>query len=260
MNYFVFRWLKYSLVVFVGCGFLAMAVYAYIKRDEIRATQVEAPLIASPEEALKRRPDSPGGMEIPNRDKLVFDLLDNNAGHAGVSSTVAVYVSSVQAVTVNGPVDYASVSQVATSLSSSNVSQNTVSPAAIVSAMDVVQNAVATPLVTIPTVVSPVGDIKKVHVVSSSAQTAISQYVEHSQKSSSKKWGVQLAAVGSKADGDKMAVSLKAKYPALKNLKPRIVPAPSGGRYRVQFIGVEDRTAATAVCSKLAGQACFPVQ
>jgi len=73
-------------------------------------------------------------------------------------------------------------------------------------------------------------------------------------------WGVQLAAVGTLADGKRAAAEMVKRYPALAGLAPRVTPAPDGKRYRVQFVGAQDRAAAAAVCAKLAGkQPCFPV-
>ncbi|NBV54237.1 MAG: hypothetical protein EBR79_00785, partial [Proteobacteria bacterium] len=88
MGPMILKWLKLSLVALVGCGFVAMVIYAFVQRDQIRSAQIEPPLVSAPEEAVKRRPEAPGGMEIPNRDKLVFDLLENDTGVRAVTPDV----------------------------------------------------------------------------------------------------------------------------------------------------------------------------
>jgi cell division septation protein DedD len=74
------------------------------------------------------------------------------------------------------------------------------------------------------------------------------------------KWGVQLAAVNTIADGNAMASKAVKDFAPLKVLTPKVSPVPGGGKYRVQFVGLKDREAAAEVCAKLKGkQGCFPV-
>ncbi len=55
--------------------FVGLIAYVLVWQDEIKTAQIEVPLIAAPASAVKKRPDQPGGMDFPHRDKVVFDLL-----------------------------------------------------------------------------------------------------------------------------------------------------------------------------------------
>lgn len=56
-------------------GFCVVILYAYNKGRQAAETKVP-PLIQAQEGPVKVRPESPGGMEVPNRDKEVFTRLE----------------------------------------------------------------------------------------------------------------------------------------------------------------------------------------
>lgn len=242
MSPFLVRWIKFSLVTVVGCGFLAMAVYAFVKRDEIRSAQIEPPLIEAPEDALKRRPDQPGGLEIPNRDKLVFDLLDSD-------STVTGPVNPLSLTTENG--SQLSDEQLAV------LGTEPVSGSQVVAVLSEPEVAVAP--------VQPVAPVVPVAVAVQPKPVAVAEVKPEPVKAAEPVkagggWGVQLGAVGSRSAAEASAAKL-AKNSALKGLNSRVVAAPDGKNYRIQFVGAKDRAAAAGVCSKLGkSQACFPIQ
>jgi cell division septation protein DedD len=261
MSSFVTRWLKLSLVVIMGCGFLAMMIYALVNRDEIRSSQVEPPLITAPTEPLKRRPDQPGGMQIPNRDKLVFDLLDSSnttLGDTGVKMAKDVTPTVPVAEVVQTADDGEAVS--GTMISATAV----VAPAVVVTPTTVVPVVAVKPLVSATAVVKvvevapkvePKVEVKKVEAVSAKTEAKPVEV-----KATGGKWGVQLAAVNTQADGNALAAKAGKDFAALKALTPKISPVPGAKKFRVQFVGLKDREAAAAVCAKLAGkQGCFPV-
>lgn len=240
MSHFMVRWLKLSLVVIVGCGFLAMMIYALINKDEIRSSQVEPPLIMAAAEPLKRRPDQPGGLQIPNRDKLVFDLLDSNNGVLGQTG-----VASSQPVSISEPIEELTVNEVSESV------QVTTPTRLVTPTLKIEKPA---------TVVSPAGS--RVAAQAEMIKGGIKEVVkpEEAKALTSGKWGVQLAAVNSAADGNALALQAVKDFPVLASFTPRVIAVPKANKYRVQFIGAKDRVAAAAVCAKLAGkQACFPV-
>ena len=257
------RWLKLSVVAFVGCGFLGMIAYALWVREEIKGAQLGPPLIAAPDMPVKRRPDEPGGMEIPNRDKLVFDLLDNSAsatapepapvdgqiGDGSVSTQPAGQVADRVAdqVTLAQLVNTAPASGTPTSGSS----QLTPVP----------EEVVAAPAQPVPVKEAKV-EAKPVQVASVTPAKTVTKPEPVAVSEAKGSWGVQLAAVASQADATKVAGQLKSKFPVLKNMTPRTakVSTPAGIRYRVQFVGAESRAAATKVCDQLgAKQPCFAV-
>lgn len=259
MSPFVVKWLKFSLVSLVGCGFLAMAVYAFVKRDEIRSAQLEPPLITPPQEAVKRRPEQPGGMDVPNRDKMVFDLLDNTSQAGGIDASATLLQPSAGAAPTVSEV----IATAKALPAEDKISETAVRAAALEAlpqAKPVVSAGVSASDVAKP-VVAVAKEAPKPPVVSSTVAKA--EVKKESPKTEDAKpaagWAVQLGAVGSKADADK-AVSAFSKNAALTGLKPYVAATPDGKHYRIQFSGLKDKMAAAAVCSKLGPkQPCFPV-
>ena len=252
MSNFVARWLKISLVVIVGCGFLAMMIYALVNRDEISSSQIEPPLITAPTEPLKRRPDQPGGLQIPNRDKLVFDLLDSSnttLGETGMGTVQAEVSASAVAVSESVSVVSGIEETAAPVTASASVPIQAILP---VSPAQVVEKAA-------PVVVKPEVKVEvKPEPVAKPVEAKVEPKTE--KAAATGKWAVQLAAVNTRADGDALAAKSLKDFPALKGLTPRISAVPGGKKFRVQFAGLKDRDAAAAVCAKLAGkQGCFPV-
>jgi hypothetical protein len=249
MSPFAFKWLKFSFLALVVGGFVALAVYALIMRDEIRASQIEPPLIAAPTQELKTRPDAPTGLQFPNQDKLVFDLLENTAptGAGGASATMAAEPSATRLSLAAAASSFASPTQVA---AANPAVAPAVSPSAPVAA-ELPTEAVAAP--------TPVAAVVQT-VAQPAAKPAPEKGLEKPTATAvTGAWGVQLAAVGSAADGQATAKQLQAKLSALSGLTIRVVPAPGGARHRVQFVGLPTRSAAQAVCDKLGSQPCFPV-
>lgn len=250
MSTFLVKWMKFTLVAVVGCGFLAMAIYAFVKRDEIRNAQIEPPLISAQDEALKRRPDQPGGMEIPNRDKLVFDLLDSNSTVSGDSGQMAMMADAADDDTAEpaageGDETSATVAEVSVT-----------APQAVAVAAEVPVKVEEPKKVEVPAAAPQPQPVAAAPVVE---KQAVAKPVEKpAAKTASGSWGVQLAAVGSAADGKRFADKAQKQYAALRDLRPNIEATPDGKAYRVQFIGVASREAAAAVCAKLGKQACFP--
>lgn len=71
-----FKWLQTVVVVFALCGFFGLAWYAYKSGDTVDDKDVE--LIKVDKTPIKEAPANPGGMEIPNQDKTVYSLIDGN--------------------------------------------------------------------------------------------------------------------------------------------------------------------------------------
>jgi cell division septation protein DedD len=243
MSDLIMRWLKLSLVALVGCGFLGMVVYALWMRDEIRQAQVEPELISPPDTPVKRRPDEPGGMIIPNRDKLVFDLLDEAS--TGVSAPAPAPVAGQVA---ELPLAGAATPTVVVSPVQPSLTVVTAPPAP----MAKVAARTATPQ---PKPVAQAAAAAPKPESKPASQPEVKSITASAHAGS---WGVQVAAVGSNADAQKMAASLQTKFSALKGLTIA-TPAAPGGKWRVQFTGLASRDAAAKVCGALGGQPCFPI-
>lgn len=243
MSDFVMRWLKLSLVVVVGCGFVAMMVYALWMKEDLQNSSLEPPLVAASDVPLKRRPEEPGGMEIPHQDKMVFDLLDNS------TTTVA-----------SGTVDVAVVSDSAVETPDALVDEVVTPPEPIAAVVDEEKSAE-------PVVVAKFEEPKPEPKVEPKPEPKVVAKVEPKVEPKAEpkvvakgSWGVQVASLGTQADADK-AISQFNKNSALRGLTGKVVKATVGGatKYRVQFVGAASRAAAAAVCAK-AKVSCMPVE
>ncbi|MCP5405771.1 MAG: SPOR domain-containing protein [Pseudomonadaceae bacterium] len=234
MGDFMTRWLKLSLVALVGCGFVAMVVYALLMRDEIKSAAFEPPLIAAPDTPLKRRPDEPGGMEIPYQDKVVFDLLDR-------PSNTAVAPLDEEPVIADAGV--------------------TVSPEEEeVPAAKPLEEAVAEETVVAPPAVAKV--VEAAPVTKPEPKSEAKPEPKPEPKVAAKasgSYGVQLASVSSRADADKAIAKFDANS-KLSGLSSRVQTVDVKGKtyYRVQYIGLASRAEADAKCKSL-GISCLPV-
>lgn len=248
----------------MGCGFLALMIYALVNKDEISSSQIEPPLISPPAEPLKRRPDQPGGMQIPNRDKLVFDLLDSSGTRltgTEVPPVEEVSITEADLVSNTGAVVTAAV--VSVSQPQAEVAQ---APAASLPPLVEVKPepvaAVVAP-VQVAKVEAPKVEPKPEAKVEPKAEVKPEpkkEAVAEVKPAAKGNWGVQLAAVSSAADGKEFAAKMQKQFSALAPLTPNIQAAPGGKAYRVQLLGAKSREEAAKICSQLAGkQGCFPV-
>lgn len=252
MSMKILTWLKLSLVVLVAGGFIAMILYALFMRDSIRSAQLEPPLITAPDEPVKRRPDEAGGREFADQDKLVFDLLESPTAAQSEEILGAIPKAPVGVSETLSPTVVASVTQ-------SIPSPTTALPAETVQPTMALAQAQ-------PVTASPSLKVSPSLVVA--AQPAAKPEPKFESKAETKPttalvapkgWRVQLAAVPSRDAGEKAAAALQKKFPVLKPYALYLEPTGKGTYMRVQFAGLKDRAAAAAVCSKLSGQACFPV-
>ena len=240
MSIFYMKWLKFSVVALFAAAFIGLILYVVFMQDVIRSSDVEPPLISAPEQAVKRRPDQPGGMQVPNQDKMVFDLLDTSGTEQVMpeESQVAAAIATEE--------DVAAVPE-------TSVAED--EPVAIV-AEPTPTVAVAAVSVKEPEPIAPVVAAKPEPVKEAPVVVA-------PKTASTGEWGVQLASVRSKADADAALKKLANQFAVLRGLEGRVQAASvSGGTsYRIQFVGATSREAAAGVCKTLgAKQACYPVK
>ena len=80
---------KSLLLLFVFGTFVYVIYYAAINQDELSENAQEIQIIQPVDGAVKVRAENPGGMEIRNQNKRVFDLLEETASaHVEVSSHI----------------------------------------------------------------------------------------------------------------------------------------------------------------------------
>ncbi|MAF30813.1 MAG: hypothetical protein CMF60_01210 [Magnetococcales bacterium] len=71
-------YLKWAGVIVVFGFFIFLLWYATANRDSIIKSEDDLEVIMPSAQAVKVRADDPGGMEVDNRDKQVFNLLDSS--------------------------------------------------------------------------------------------------------------------------------------------------------------------------------------
>jgi len=76
-------WLWVVLVLVLAGGGWAGWMYVQDQDAEDMANAGTAPMILAPKFALKEKPTDPGGMNVPDRDKLVYDRMAGEQGTGG---------------------------------------------------------------------------------------------------------------------------------------------------------------------------------
>jgi len=216
-------WLKKAaLVASIAC-FAGIIWYVAAQRDSLSTEMVEPELVRAPKVAIKERPDVPGGMEVPHQDKQVFNLLDGGA----VAEPIAAEPTQVSPVKLTPQATPQEIQK--------EVPQEApkASPAAVapIKLAEPVKQA-PTP----PPAAKAVGG-----------------------------WAVQLGSFRSEADAQKGINIIQGKYKGmLDGLTPYIQRADleKGTFYRVMFVGLEDKIAASNLCAafKQRGQGCLHVK
>lgn len=256
MDDFMARWLKWSLVALVGCGFVAMLVYALVMRDDIRSASLEPPLVEASDVALKRRPDEPGGLEIPHQDKVVFNLLDRPSDTSVAPlDDEQVADAGVTVPPESEPVDVTTTLVEAIESQTVEVSET---PDAVAGVEEIAVVAPAAPVQAKPVEVATVAAKEEpTPAPKVIAKTEPENVVKPVAKSGG--YGVQLASVSGKADATKAMDKFDANA-KLAGLTGRIQNVEVKGKtyYRVQFMGLASRAEAESLCKKLA-VTCLPV-
>ena len=207
----------------VASGFMALILIAAMNQDFLKSKDLEPLLIQAPKTAVKTRPQEPTGMQIPNRDKKVFDLLADGKP-APAPKPVAKVEKKVQKVEKPAP--------------------KKVAPKKIAKAVEKpVQKTKSTPAP------KPVVEKKP---ASKPAPKAVSGA-----------YGVQLASFRDEATAASAAKKLQNKYAdELGGLATYIERADLGAKgiyYRVKFRGISSADVAKKVCASLKskGQSCL---
>lgn len=76
-------WLWVVLVLVLAGGGWAGWMYVQDQDAEDMANAGAAPMILAPKFELKEKPSDPGGMKVPDRDKLVYDRMAGDQGSGG---------------------------------------------------------------------------------------------------------------------------------------------------------------------------------
>ncbi|MFZ2586952.1 MAG: SPOR domain-containing protein [Alphaproteobacteria bacterium] len=257
MSDFMAKWLKLSLVAVVGCGFIAMMVYALMMKDDLQNSSLEPPMVEASDIALKRRPEEPGGMEIPHQDKMVFDLLDSPStavtgteGDVAANPDLALSEADVAEEVVAVPETVAAVVE----------SPTVAAPAEVAKVEEPVAVAKVEPKIEPKPEPKPEPVVAKVEPKPEPKKEVVKVVEPKVEAKTGGAWAVQVASLGSEADATK-AIAQFDKNKALAPLTGKVVKADLGAKgvkYRVQFGRVASRDAAAKVCVA-AKVSCIPV-
>ncbi|MBM3486276.1 MAG: hypothetical protein FJX67_06540, partial [Alphaproteobacteria bacterium] len=73
------RRLLTALVALVALGGFGGVAYHFYEKNRDAAMEGIVPILKAVEGPTKVRPETPGGMQVPNRDREVYGLIDKNA-------------------------------------------------------------------------------------------------------------------------------------------------------------------------------------
>lgn len=232
-------WMRRGFFLSILGAFGYLVWYAAINREEIEMESNAVPLVKADTSPIKVRAEEPGGMEVANRDKKVFDLLTVGGPESDdIAEEVAVKVEPPKAMqTEKQP----------TTPQPEPVKKEDIG--ALLSAMEE-----ETPKI------EPKPEPKNpVATPESSIEPAMGE-----AKPSSGSWGVQLASFRSQAEAEKGAEKFRKKFPELMPLTLRVQQATVKGKtyHRAQFLGLLDKKGSDTLCATLkkGGQGCMSVK
>lgn len=261
-------WLKWMslIVVFGGFGFLVW--YASANKDALQSESIQPSLIEPAAGPVKVRAQNPGGMDVPNRDKRVFDLLEDPSVQKADAADSVDMVCEAQ----GGNIVCNEASPKVTEIKRMPAPEMPKAQEQLDLAREDIGNIIEkleeTPkediqvasLKPVQAVVQPKPEPKKVEKV---VQEKVKKVVAQPAVASGL-WGVQLASFRSMAEAEKNAANMKNKHTVLKTMTQRVQRAVVKGAtyYRVQFFTDKGKGSAKSVCKALksAGQGCFNVK
>jgi cell division septation protein DedD len=215
-----------GIVVLVA--FLGLIVYVYQGGDEDIAP--EPPVIAAPDGPVREKPEDPGGIEIPDRDKLVYNRVSGEEGEEAVNLEP-------------GPELPGDIPEAAPEAAP----EEPVEAGAPESVEEAVEEA------------------PKAAVTETQSSPEPAPAPAAAPSAPSGDFMIQLGAFGSRESAARAWTTLQGKYPSvLGNLAPdyEALKRSSGTLYRLRAGGFADRAGAEAACAKLKaqGQGCFPAE
>lgn len=220
----------------------------------------ETPLVRADTTPIRRKPDNPGGLEVPDRDKLVYnrvrgdDVTEPVQLNAGPELPVAKpEPKEPEAPAIGAEYDrkVAGGVEVPDTEPDAALLDEPVT-AAVTAEPEPVKPEPAKPEPAKPEPAKP---------APAPAQTPAPASAPAAVKAGG--YAVQLGAFGTEAAASQAWVTAQAKHASLKKLTMEIAPLAKDGKtlYRLRGAGLAEKAAADAVCASLkaAGQACFPV-
>lgn len=226
------RWIEeYRVYIFAAAGavlliFIAAIWFAYDQGQE--SARGEVPLVRAAEESYRHKPEEPGGMQVPDRDKLVYNRV---SGNEEIGDDIQLRAGPEL------PIDKPEPQRPAENAPAAETPAPAPQPEAPATAAAPEKS---------PAPAKPAAADAPAPSITDGA------------------WLVQLGAFGSADGADKAWRMLKEKYGTLlTSLRPDVDILERAGKdplYRLRAGPFANRDAADKVCARLKaeGQACFP--
>lgn len=225
-------------------AFVAVVIYAY--NEGQRALSAEPPLIRAPEGPLKVKPDDPGGMVVPDRDKLVYKRVkgEEPSGPVHLRPGPELPIKRPEPELVKKPEPQEAAAQ-DTAPAEPKASTETASE-------------------TPPATEIPATEVKEAVVTPPQTPAAAEAKTATQPDAAADQFYVQLGALGERSGAAEAWAKMQAKHAVLAKLNAVIMPLTTNtGQtlYRLRAGPLETRAAAAKVCETLQaqGQGCFVV-
>lgn len=265
-------WLRWAGIVIIFGAFIGLLWYAASSRDELMRSEDDLELIMPSAEPVKLRATNPGGMEIDNRDKEVFNLLDSSSIESDIQreelcageDSAALCNKRLPKVTALA----ADPKQARQVEKEARMKPKGEDIALLIKSIEQVEKGSVTPVLTqdvIPEPIKPIQFVEKDNVNNLEVVKPKLELAAEKDLFTGNSWGVQLASYKNLSGADTGAKIFLTKYPEI--LKPLTyvtekVDIPNKGTfYRVQFIGLKNKAEARKACDlfKDQGQGCWYV-
>ena len=245
----------------LGVGLAGIVSWFILSPDYSKVEDAEIPVIRRPQTAIKVQPADPGGMEILNQDKTVYDIVEKKDA------------PEVKVENLLPPPEEPKIPAVATSQPEAAAAINVAESPVIKDAEKIIaaeEKKKAEPAAAPQPEAKP--EIKeeiKVVVKETPAAAIEVKQPEPIKKEAPKQtaaakgsWQIQLISSPNKSAMDKAWKDLSKKYAALKDLPHEVQEADLGSKgifYRLMAGAFEERSAADKVCNavKSAGGSCL---
>lgn len=287
-------WLKWLVLLSVFGGFGFLVWYASVHKEELQANNGTLTLIEPEKTSVKERAENPGGMEVPNRDKQVFDLLEDpdvkqaeeekfkeictaqggdivcNEAMPKVAEIKKQVSDGVES--AEGEVDLArgEIGEMIEKLNDTATDQKEEISEDVQSAETKVEKTIekaeAAVKAALPETIKPLAVVQPKVIAPVAVKEAEKETVSAVSNATIKKgaYGIQLASYRGLVEAQNGSKIFTSKFSELKSLDMDVQEADVKGKtyYRLRYFGFDDKAAAESMCAKLKaqGQGCFKVQ
>jgi len=248
----------------LGIGLAGLVSWFIFSPEYSKIENVEIPVVRRPQTAVKVQPADPGGMEIPNQDKTIYDIVEKKADTEERVEKLLPPPEDPVALEIQSPNESQEIvenkeSDVVAAAEEILQAQEQAAAADMGDKAVIEKEVVSIKERPIETVEAPVVKAKE-EFVNKVKQEAVGS--DKKEDIPSGRWQVQLISSPNSAAVDKAWKDLKRKYPALESLPHETETADLGSKglfYRLMVGAFMDRGDADKLCNtiKNSGGTCL---